>query len=732
MALSDVKVIKVTTALADPLAAKADSAAVNASLTALQGNLNEIEAESVSRDDALGTRIDGVEDELAGKADAGAVNSGLLALQGNLNEVESESVARDDVLTAAVATKASAADLAALETEVATKANAGDVNTGLNTLQTEINAIEGESIARDNDLGARVDAAETEIATKANAGDVNTGLNTLQTNLNGETNARAAADAAESATRLGADNRGFDYVGAIIASVRAFVIRMVGNAESRLEGRADLRAIAARDLMRKRTGAVQSLSIDMTGSMRSVRREGMPAAALEIEDVIWSVTGNVVSVQAGRTALRSAGRAIYPIGSVSIDPIASATVVGEEASIVYVANTAAASFALAGAGGRLDHARLSNVVVRDAATDAVLVLGTDYLLNAEQGAIQRAAAGSALAVEVDYDYSEVRYDLIETDINGALSVKKGTARNRDVAEYLPARSAGKYPLLIVRVTAAGMTIWRWQDQERSQVQAPAIIQRGRAKALGNFHRALRDGATVRIAGYGTSRTNLGGVAASLYAANGQQRDRMADSGFMAAQDAAFIATLPLFDHGDGAGQVHTRIGWNWTLKAAIEQRYPNIVEYLNFGIGGTTSGNTDNGGTVPARLAGLTGSGAHLAVIEFGMNELGAAGADTITNLIAIGEACRAANIDPVFIAPARPNATYSADILDRWVVENRQIAAAADYLSAPFIDTASVFGVDRLGPLDPRDMCGSNLFNHDSVFELGLVGRALTSIVLG
>ncbi|ATP18471.1 SGNH/GDSL hydrolase family protein [Sphingobium yanoikuyae] len=588
----------------------------------------------------------------------------------------------------------------AAETELATKANAGDVNTGLNTLQSNLNGVDGQSVARDNALGGRIDEAETELAT-------------------------------EGEKRLGADNRGFDYVGAIVASVRAFVIRMVGNAESRLEGRADLRAIAARDLMRKRTGAVQSLSIDMTGSMRSVRREGMPATALEIEDVIWSVTGNVVALQAGRTALRSAGRAIYPIGSVSIDPIASASIVGEAVTINYVANAAAASFALAGTG-RLAHARASTVVVRDAATDAVLVLGTDYLLNAEQGAIQRAAAGSALAVEVDYDYSEVRYDLIETDINGALSVKKGTARNRDVAEYLPARSAGKYPLLIVRVTAAGMTIWRWQDQERSQVQAPAIIQRGRAKVLGNFHRALRDGGTVRIAGYGTSRTNLGGVAASLYAANGQQRDRMADSGFMAAQDAAFIATLPLFDHGDGAGQVHTRVGWNWTLKAAIEQRYPNIVEYLNFGIGGTTSGNTDNGGTVPARLAGLTGSGAHLAVIEFGMNELGSAGADTIANLIAIGEACRAANIDPVFIAPARPNATYSADILDRWVVENRQIAAAADYLAAPFIDTASVFGVDRLGPLDPRDMCGSNLFNHDSVFELGMIGRALTSIVLG
>jgi|GEM_PF-2498725 len=194
MALSDVKVIKVTSALAEPLAAKADSAAVNASLAALQGNLNEVEAESVSRDDALGTRIDGVEGELANKADAGAVNSGLLALQGNLNEVESESVARDDVLTAAVATKASAADLAALETEVDTKANAGDVNTGLNTLQTEINAIEGESLARDNALGGRIDAAEAEIATKANAGDVNTGLNTLQANLNAEVNAREAVD----------------------------------------------------------------------------------------------------------------------------------------------------------------------------------------------------------------------------------------------------------------------------------------------------------------------------------------------------------------------------------------------------------------------------------------------------------------------------------------------------------------------------------------------------------
>jgi len=132
-----------------------------------------------------GERIAAAETAIATKANAGDVNTGLNTLQTNLNGVDGQSVARDNALGGRID---------AAETAIATKANAGDVNTGLNTLQTSLNAVEGQAVARDNALGGRIDAAETAIATKANAGDVNTGLNSLQTNLNAESNARVAVD----------------------------------------------------------------------------------------------------------------------------------------------------------------------------------------------------------------------------------------------------------------------------------------------------------------------------------------------------------------------------------------------------------------------------------------------------------------------------------------------------------------------------------------------------------
>jgi|GEM_PF-2265362 len=683
--------------------------------------------------ESQGERITAAEAAIATKAEAGAVNTGLDTLQGNVNTVNGQSIARDNALGARIDGLGSAASRPA--SDFATAAQGG----------------KADSAVQPGDLGSAASRPASDFATAAQGTKADTAV---QPSALGSAALRPASDFAAAADGLTQPDRdkiaavpdkadktalasettarqkdsqfGADFLPAIVAAVRALITRSTGLLESRVEARDHLRAIAMRETVRRTTGAVQSGGIDVVAFQRPVRRDGLPSSQVEIEDVVWTVAGSTVTVQSGRTALRSAGRAIYPsTASVTIDPVSTATVAGEARTLSFVN----ANF-VESAAGRLAHGHVSTVVVKDASTSAVLALGTDYRLNTDQGAVSLVSAGSDRPVLVDYSWSGIRYDLIEMALDGTLTVKKGTERDRDVAEYLPARSAGKTPLLIVRVTSAGLTVWRWQDIERSLVQAPAIIQRNRARNLGSFHRALRSGSAVKIAGYGTSRTNLGLVAAAPYAANGPERDRMT-AGFLMTQGADFIATLPLFDHADGAGAVHTHIGWNWALKAAIERLYPNAVEYLNFGIGGTTSGNTSNGGTVPARLAGLTGSGAHLAVIEFGMNELGATSVDTLADLIAIGEACRTAGIDPVFIAPARPNATYASDVADKWVLENRQVAAAADYLAAPFVDTASVFGVDRIGPLDPRECCTSNLLNHDSVFELGLIGRALTATVL-
>lgn len=486
-----------------------------------------------------------------------------------------------------------------------------------------------------------------------------------------------------------------------------------------------LRTIATRDLIRRQAATAEGRAFDSEILRQPITRLPPTSARVGLIDIVHRVADRSVVITPGRSAMSSAGRAIYFGGSLDIPAPDSGHIEGE--AITINSYNATVSFVYA-SGGRLSRADVSNVVVRDAATSEVLTLNTHYRLSAATGAIMKVAPGDAnRAVTVDYDWSDIRYDLIEVDAVGALSLKLGTSRPRDVAEFLPGRTAGRTPVLNVRSDKAGVTAWRWTDPEDALLSAPTIIQRGRARRMPNLRKALRTGSPIVLAGYGDSRTSLGGT--DSYAPNHPMQDRVTE-GYMLAQGADYKATIPLYDFGDGEGQVHTKIGWNWDLLRAIEALYPNEVSYLNFGWGGTTSGATANGGTVPARLAALTGSGATIANVAFGMNELGTG--DTAANLVAIGEACRTASIDPVFIAPARPNIERSSGSLDVWIIENREVQAAADYLQAPFIDTVALYGADRLtGRLAMREMCSSNHFNHDSIYELGLIGRALSAIVL-
>ncbi len=485
---------------------------------------------------------------------------------------------------------------------------------------------------------------------------------------------------------------------------------------------------AMKGLVRDYGGLVDGHAADVALLRQTAARTDVITADLELEDLQWSVSGQVISIYWGRSAFRSAGRALYFGGDVEIPSISREVVTDEARTISWTSGNTAFVFS---GDGRLDHARVASVVVTDAVTSDILIAGVDYLLNAEQGAIVLAASGSDRPVTVTYSWSAIRYDLIEVDGDGALHVVTGTYRDRDVQEFVPSATAGRRAILTVRVTADGLTVWPWNDRERALISAPALRQRARARNLGNFRRALSAGA-VSIAGYGTSRTNLGAAAASPYLPNGAERDTLASSGFLLTQAADVISAIPLYDHGDGAGAVHTHIGWMWELERAIRRLHTDNVTYLNLGIGGSTSASTiSTGGTYPDRLAGLTGSGAHLAVVEFGTNELGVTSVDTTANLVTIGEACSDADMDVIFMAPGRVNAQYASDALDRWIAELRQVQSAADYLQVPFVDTTSIYGVDRPGLLDPRDCAGSNLYNHDSIAELTALGRALTAISL-
>ena len=450
------------------------------------------------------------------------------------------------------------------------------------------------------------------------------------------------------------------------------------------------------------------------------------------ESVGFSTDGFNVTVSGGLTALSAAETLISPVGTVTVSPPTTGSITGEARTLSYSANEKALRFAAG--DGALEKSGVSNVVVTRLSDSAVLEEDADYRLNSVQGSIVLMSDIGDVDVLVDYDWSSVRYDLIETDFNGNLTIVEGTNRDRDVAEYLPERTSGKIPLLVVRVDQNGVTAWQWRDPEETLLSAPALIQRKRARRLPNLQAALRGGVGVTHAGYGDSRTAMGGTT-DYYVANGPMRDRATDS-YLADHSADFIATIPLYDFGDGEGAVHTKIGANWVLNQAIQDQYGIPATYLNFGISGTTSEATAPSGKPngldPTRLAALTASGASMAVISFGMNELGDTSSETTSNLVAIGEACMGASIDPVFIPPTRPNFYRHDDTLEDWLIECRQVQAAADYLQSPCIDLLPIIGgTDVRGMLDPRDMANANGYNHDGVYEQNLQGVALSRILL-
>lgn len=536
-------------------------------------------------------------------------------------------------------------------------------------------------------------------------------INQFLTALSVETSARIAGDAQV------ADRANDQHLLRDLA-LKQLLIDQQNVTADRLSDPHLLRDLALRQTVVDQRGVAASFAQDITAFKQSVRPVTIATDA-QVLELSYTLSGRVLSVQ-GRSALKQQGRAVYLSGDITIPTPTTGSVTGEAITLVFTT----ASFVFASLG-RLLNAPVQSVVVSGNA-------GVAFTLNAEQGALVRTASGANQAATVDYSWSRVRYDLIEADpIAATLHIVTGTERNRDVAEYRPTPTAGRIPILVVRSTAWEVTVMPYAEPERQSHTDAARIQRARARKMPNLHAKLRAGLPVVIAGYGDSRTNLGGTAASPFAANGPARDTLTTSGFMMTQGSDFIATLPLFDFGDGAGAVHTKIGWNWELLAALQARYPAAHSYLNFGIGGTDSSATGNNGTVPARLDGLTSSGATVATIAFGMNELGSTGAATTANLITIGNACIAANIDPIFIAPARPNQAGWTNTIDRWLIECQQVKAAADALGAPYIDPVLLYGADQTVWLDSRDTCASNGYNHDSIAELTAIGQLLTRIIL-
>lgn len=380
----------------------------------------------------------------------------------------------------------------------------------------------------------------------------------------------------------------------------------------------------------------------------------------------------------------------------------------------------------------LGHRNVSNPVVTRLSDSQVLVRGADYQLNAN-GRLQGLVNTAPQDCSVTYDYSLIRYDLLQIDSETLqVSVVQGGARDADVLEVLPSNDPGKVPLYLARVVGAVITdllpLWQFEDVRRNGAEADWQRLRVRnAAALRKVMGKISRGAPVTLAAYGDSITALQHGYPG-YAANGPNRDLA--TGYLKFYPAEVVSALPKFDFGDGAGQVHIKMGFNWRLVEAIEQISGSPVEYLNFGIGGTASGNTADNGLWPARLAEVTNAAPDLVTLAFGMNELGSSA--TYSNIVSIIQQLQSVGCEVAVISVPRINSNEYNN-LPAWRRTNRALERAAIDTGSAFVPFHWIADDRNIAALHAAipDTCAANLYNHPGIEELQRYGRLLVESLL-
>jgi hypothetical protein len=320
-------------------------------------------------------------------------------------------------------------------------------------------------------------------------------------------------------------------------------------------------------------------------------------------------------------------------------------------------------------------------------------------------------------------------------LTGAISTEATEQRDEelDTIEYLPAAPAGKVLLAraVVRdsgaVGAVNCAQYRGLIKIGQEGNMARHVERNRGLLRPVIGKAMR-GDAINWGGYGDSITALQTGAPSdsavRYAANGEWRDRR--SVYFSAYPSDTLALLPLFDFGDGSGQVHTKIGWNWSIKAALDALAgADVVDYLNYGIGGTTSANSDNNGLWPARIAVPLAASLDAVVIAFGMNERGST--STYANIVNMVGQFQAEGAIPIVMGCPRPHADES---VSNWRYTCDALEAAAMDSGAALISTTALADDRNLGAIGmPAEaLCSTNIGaggNHPGIFELQQYGRA-------
>lgn len=452
--------------------------------------------------------------------------------------------------------------------------------------------------------------------------------------------------------------------------------------------------------------------------------------------------GSMYLLEAYDVEIVTAGLAVFVSGSAYGDgrrvgvnaalSVAAATSGAETKvgyNLIYDTDTVFPSIA----GAWLGRRHISGVSAARSDTGAALTAGTDFAYHAN-GKLRGLIDVAAFAVDVTYSYKRERYDLVQIDPQTqAVTIKAGPERDFDAVEYRPAPDEGRVVIGYLHVVGAMVTAINASKFQGGVVRRGGeadwqqLLMHNRACLRRLLGKAAR-GEAVKVASYGDSI-----VAVQLgdppYTANGAARDR--PENYLINMPTDTVAALPKYDFGDGAGQVHVKISAVWPLIASLELASGQPVEYLNFGRGGTTSGNTQHNGLWPARLQPVLESGADVLLLHFGMNELGQA--TTLANIKSIAGQAKAVGIDVVIMSVPRRN-VVDGPALSGWNYTNRALWRAAVEAGAAFAPQHWIVMDEQLGGMgaSPDSLGAAALFNHPGPAEFARYGQVLVESVLG
>jgi lysophospholipase L1-like esterase len=341
------------------------------------------------------------------------------------------------------------------------------------------------------------------------------------------------------------------------------------------------------------------------------------------------------------------------------------------------------------------------------------------------------------AISMRYRGWSSRYDMLSVDPgSGNVQVSLGTQRALDPEEFPATTPRGHVPLYSVYTTFEGaeaISVAGWRDSVREGDEARYLFWLDFCrKRLPKTLRKLRSGGDIRLIGYGDSVTSLGGRDPDmLVEANGPHRDVL---GYFERYGRDWK-----LEHCVDTRTRRHNLGWNWQLKEAIELRWPVNVQYLNWGIPGTMSGDGEieiegcayPNACAPDRIARMLEDRPDLVTVAVGMNDIGEP-VDTRSNVASMCETIRAAGAEVIVVAPCRPNPGWYSRDPALWLQTYEQVVGGALDADVAYVPTWEIFGDGNEGAtgLSRRSHCAASMGNHPGARELSVVGRLLSAII--